>query len=255
MSCELPPSCSSNRDRLVDPRLASALSFLVITKGKGRPLLKVRSILRRTEEDVFREDLLAYLRQHITDQRRVDSLAAPAPAHVLPSATLDGGMLGGGGKGAAAQAHGPDLVRLILPSDKPGKDWKGGQHKKLFRHGTKALYYEKARTFLALVRSPLPLFAVDVPACVLSLMALDTAWLDAADEPAVSNAWRTIKEKTAPGQTAYMAMVRDELRDAWTHHLHLQSTSGASGPEEAPMVWLFSVREERAFLLQWPPRS
>jgi len=241
----------------------------------------VRSILRRTEEDVFREDLLAYLRQHITDQRRVDSLAAPAPTHSLPLATLDGGLLpggggggGGGGKNAAGQAHGPDPIWLLLPSDKPAKDGKGGggggggggqQPKKLFRHGTKALYYEKARSFLALVRSPLPLVAVDVPAGVLSLMALEPAWLlDPADEPAASTAWRAIKERSAaaPGQAAYLARVRDALRERWGPsaqggHGHPPASSGPSGggADEAGLVWLFGVRDERGFLLQWPQRG
>lgn len=221
------------------------LSFLVITKGKGRPLLKVKSILRRTEEDVYREDLLAYLRQHIGDQRRIDTLATPAVPHLLPSAVE--------AVGKSAALSGPDPVRLLLPSDKPIKDSKGS-HKKLFRHGTKALWYEKARSFLALARSPLPLFAVDVPAAVLSHMALDTAWLDDDDSTSAA-AWKVVKEKHQQGQgqtqgqaQGYMNMVRDELRDAW-----VQSMSG--GGEGAGMVWLFGVRDERGFLLHWPTPS
>lgn len=212
----------------------------------------MRSILRRTEEDVFREDLLPYLRQHIADQRRVDTLAAPPASH-LPLVALDtagvlggGGMGGGGGGKAAALAHGAEPVRLILPSDKPIKDSKG-QHKKLFRHGTKALWYEKARSFLALARSPLCLFAVDVPAPVLSLMALETTWLE-PDEAVASVAWKAIKEHCAHSQAAYMNGVRDELRDACAAAQHAQ-------PCEPGMVWLFGVRDERGFLLQWPARG
>lgn len=67
-------------------------------------------------------------------------------------------------------------------------------------------------------------------------MAADPGpWLTGEDE----FAWRAVKEKL--GGAAYATVIRDELRDLW------EWEDGSSGA-----CWLFSVREERGFLLQWP---
>lgn len=140
-----------------------------------------------------------------------------------------------------------------------------------------ALFYEKARSFIALVKSPLPLYGLDIPASVLSTLTLDTSWLSptpdsssgavASDHahgssshahahsghhshsssglPAPLNAaggvdvWRAVKGLIP--QPGYAVLVREELREAW------EDDSGAGA------CWLFSLREEKGLLLVWPP--
>ena len=195
---------------------------------------------------VYREDLLNYLRSHIADQRRVDLTSASTP----PNSHLDRESLL---KPTNNRDISTEQIKLILPGEKGvGKEVKGAR--KLHRHGTKALFWEKARQFLSVVRSPLPLFALDVPSPVLSAMALDTNWLLLPTASAqtveldfhsasAAEAWKTLREKFPLGQPGYASSVRDELREAWESDM-LEGGGGA--------VWLFSVREEKGFLLQWP---
>jgi len=195
---------------------------------------------------VSREELLTYLRTHIADQRRIDLTSASTP----PNSHLDRDALL---KPINDRNVSTEQIKLILPGEKGvGKEVKGAR--KLHRHGTKALFWEKARQFLSVVRSPLPLFALDVPSSVLSAMALDTTWLllpaispQAAEldshSASAAEAWKTLREKFPLGQPGYASSVRDELREFWESDM-LEGGGGA--------VWLFSVREEKGFLLQWP---
>jgi hypothetical protein len=169
-----------------------------------------------------------------------------------------------------------------------------------------ALFYERARLFLASAKSPLALYALDLPCTVLALMTVDpSGWLfppssfnhhssshnnnsnhsnsspfthhhhnnNAHGHSPLSlllgeegdvDAWKVIKDRIAEsagskgGSTVgwgasggagsgggsgggYATTIRDELRSAMD-----DEAGGGLG------VWLFSVREERGFLLQWP---
>lgn len=92
----------------------------------------------------------------------------------------------------------------------------------------------------------MPLVALDVPGHVLCGMAADPAGWLGEDE----FAWRAVKEKLVIGAgggggggagAGYASAIREELRDMW------EWEEGSSSA-----CWLFSVREEKGFLLQWP---
>ncbi|CED82329.1 eIF-2alpha kinase GCN2 [Phaffia rhodozyma] len=228
--------------------LAQGVLFLVICKG--RPLLKVRSILRRYEEDVYREDLLPYLRQQIADQRRVDMLSVPMIVASNSMSHMGSEQLANKANGSSGYV---ELIRLILPGEK-GKEGKMGG-KKLHRYGSKTVYYEKARNFLDYTKSSLPLYALDVTFLTITQMVLDPTWLLAGEDSSIasSDLWKEIKESIPiPG---YANTIKIELRDAWLDGM-IGGVDGSTTMASRPMgVWLFSLREDRGQLLQWPKVS
>ncbi|ODN77808.1 hypothetical protein L202_04931 [Cryptococcus amylolentus CBS 6039] len=204
--------------------------FLIIPRA-SRSAVKVRSILRRSEEEVPRHDLCNHLRIAIADQRRIDASYASAEGSI-PSAQ------------AAALSVEPNQteveIKLILPPEPVVSKGSKGRPVRKHRHGTKSVYYDKASDFAAQTQSTLPLLGVDLPPLLLCQMALDMAWIK-DDE-----VWRTLlaKEGIHAGDRRYAEAVREGVQQ-----MRAGTKGNGSGGNDGWM-WLFSVRDNKGFLLQ-----
>ncbi|WWC92548.1 uncharacterized protein L201_007507 [Kwoniella dendrophila CBS 6074] len=214
--------------------------YLVIPKA-SKTVVKVRSILRKSEEEVSRHDLCNHLRIAISDQRRIDASYASAEGSI-PSAQ------------AAAMSVEPkqaevDIKLLLPPEPMTTKGTKGRPIRK-FRHGTKSVYYEKASDFALQTHSTLPILGVDLPPSMLCQMTLDMSWMT-DDE-----AWRSMmtKEGIATGDRRYAETVRDAVKERKAGGVANGQVGlgGGSGSDkgQGDWCWLFSVREAKGFLLQ-----
>nr|ODN99778.1 PEK/GCN2 protein kinase [Cryptococcus depauperatus CBS 7855] len=205
--------------------------YLVIPKA-NRSSVKVRSILRRSEEEIPRHDLCNYLRIAISDQRRIDTSYVSAEGSI-PSAQ------------AATIPVEPKQaevdIKLILPPEPATAKGTKGRPVRKHRHATKSVYYDKAAEFAAQTKSSLPVLGIDLPPFLLCQLTLDTAWVH-DDE-----AWRAIlsKEGIHPSDRRYADTIREGV-------LHMKANSMDSGNgNECSWMWLFSVRDNRGFLLQY----
>ncbi|WVQ95416.1 hypothetical protein IAU59_002513 [Kwoniella sp. CBS 9459] len=211
--------------------------YLVIPKA-NKTVVKVRSILRKSEEEVSRHDLCNHLRIAIVEQRRIDASYASAEGSI-PSAQ------------AAAMALEPKQaeldIKLVLPPEPMSSKGTKGRPVRKFRHSTKSVYYEKASEFAAQTGSNLPILGIDLPLPILCQMTLDTAWVN-DDE-----AWRSLlaRESISNTDKRYADSVRDAVKScksSESNGLASSISSNAGGP--AGWMWLFSVREAKGFLLQ-----
>jgi len=186
------------------------------TGRREQAAFKVKSILKGTEYELSKQELVGWLQQQIADQRRVDLSISGAsassegfspiipskPAKELPSTSSD--------------------VQLILPVDT----------KKQRKH-VKQLFLDRAfETGVQLknsVHSGLPMLAVDVPPAVFEAMTRSSSWI--TDE----EAWKVVLNTLPPQSSAYAQQIRDAAsrRRAESHRFLI----------------LFAVREERAQLL------
>ncbi|WRT70924.1 uncharacterized protein IL334_007923 [Kwoniella shivajii] len=214
--------------------------YLVIPKA-SKTVVKVRSILRKSEEEVSRNDLCNHLRIAISDQRRIDASYASAEGSI-PSAQ------------AASMSVDPKQaevdIKLLLPPEPVTSKGSKGRPIRKFRHGTKSVYYEKASDFASQTNSTLPILGVDLPLPMLCQMTLDISWI-LDDE-----AWRGLltKEGVSTGDRRYAETVRDAIKErksGGTANGTIGSGAG-NGAEKANIgwCWLFSVREAKGFLLQ-----
>lgn len=93
--------------------------FIVIPKPRSAKM-KVRSVLRRTEEEVPRQDLHTWIRQAISDQRRIDIQSAVSTSTGNTSSDIGGG----GDKNGARDyhhhsSHSTQLMLLGHGADRP----------------------------------------------------------------------------------------------------------------------------------------
>ncbi|KAH9943970.1 hypothetical protein B0H21DRAFT_747282 [Amylocystis lapponica] len=170
---------------------------------------KVKSVLRGTEEEVSRQNLVVYLQHQIAEQKRIDASVSGSP--VLAE-----------GLSAARETTSASDVQVLLPGDA-----------KKQRKQTKQMFLDRAfDTSMQLkdaVAAGLPTLAVDVSCAVFEAMTKNAGWV--ADE----DAWKAISAAFPPQHAAYAHQVRDAVvrRKADGHKFLL----------------LFLVREDRVFLL------
>ncbi|KAL0241915.1 hypothetical protein I308_106089 [Cryptococcus tetragattii IND107] len=227
--------------------------YLVIPKA-SRSTIKIRSILRRSEVEVPRNDLCNHLRIVISDQRRIDASYATAEGSI-PSAQ------------AAALSVEPKQteveIKLILPPEPMSAKGTKGRPVRKHRHGTKSVYYDKASDFATQTQSTLPVLGIDLPPLLICQLTLDTAWIT-DDE-----AWRSLlnKEGVHPGDRRYMDSIREGVQQMRAGGGGTGSSGGGGGGggggsggagaggggsmgRDNGWVWLFSVRDSKGFLLQ-----
>ncbi|ORX40873.1 kinase-like domain-containing protein [Kockovaella imperatae] len=191
--------------------------YLVIPRA-NRPTLKVRSILKRTEEEVLRAELCVYLRLAIAEQRRIDATYASAEGS-MPS--LQAAAL-------AVDTRSSDIdIRLVLPPEPNSAKGTKGRPVRKHRHVTKTVYYDKASEFAESTRSTLPIVGVDLAPSILAQMALESSWL--SDE----EAWRTLLAPFSTADRRYVESIRDAIVD-------IKSKSEGDG-----WLWLFGVRDNK----------
>lgn len=194
--------------------------FLVI--ARNRPTLKIRNVLRRSEEEVERKELVNWLRNSIAEQRRIDASYALVDAPMAKE--IDG---------ADPQTSKTEIdIRLVLPPEPMSSQSRTkGKTVRKYRHVTKTVYYDKAHDFALSVKSSLPVLGVDLPTDLLSRISHETGWVNSGDE------WRSAVLSSLPTSERHYA---EQVRDAVKAH---QKHPGGN-------LWLFSVRDARGYLLQ-----
>ncbi|KDQ55382.1 hypothetical protein JAAARDRAFT_37399 [Jaapia argillacea MUCL 33604] len=183
---------------------------------RDQPAFKIKSVLKGTEYEVARQDLVSWLQQQISEQKRVDAstsgvaIVAENP-QVIPNVIT------------RESSNTPD-VQLLLPGDT-----------KKQRKQAKQLFTDRAFSagdqIKSAFQSGMCVVAVDVPPTVFDAMvaARNSAWV--SDE----EAWRQILNGFPSGHSLYAHQVRDAV-----------SRKKGDGHR---FVLLFSVRDERAQLL------
>ncbi|KAI0266451.1 kinase-like domain-containing protein [Gloeopeniophorella convolvens] len=189
---------------------------------RDQPAFKIKSILKGTEYDVSRAELVPWLQEQIAEQKRLDADTSGAAA------------LSEGSQGLVrSKSSGPmPEVQLILPGDTRKQ-----------RKQTKQIFLEKGETFRRLranpfemgvqirsaVQSGLPIVAVDTPANVFDALCKSSNWVT-DDEP-----WKAIASSFPLASTGYAPQIREAV-----------SRRRAEGHR---FILLFAVRDERVHLL------
>ncbi|KAF8060720.1 kinase-like domain-containing protein [Lyophyllum atratum] len=183
------------------------------TARRDQPAFKVKSILKGSETDLSRQELVGWLHHEIAEQKRIDlstsgaQITSDVGIHPLPNKDL---------------SVTPD-VQLLLPS---------ADTKKQRKH-VKQLFYDRAfETGVELksaFQTGMPTLAVDVPPVVFDSMTRSSAWIT-EEEP-----WKSILLSFPTPHTAYAHQLREAAakRKAEGHRFLI----------------LFAVREERVQLL------
>ncbi|THH00815.1 hypothetical protein EW026_g1755 [Hermanssonia centrifuga] len=183
------------------------------TARRDQPAFKVKSVLKGTEYEVSRQELVAFLHQQIAEQKRMDASMSGAPLVSESSHSF----------GAPKEVAGSVDVQLILPTDA-----------KKQRKQTKQMFLDRAFEFGLELKntasqSGIPTVAVDVPTTVFEEMIKNTGWVTDED------AWKAIATSFPPQHSAYAHQVREAIIK--------RKADGCK------FLILFAVREERAFLL------
>ncbi|KAJ7749951.1 hypothetical protein B0H16DRAFT_1675473 [Mycena metata] len=185
------------------------------TGRRDQLAFKVKSILKGTEYELTRQELIGWLQQQIAEQKRIDASTSGAvrfsditpTMHPVPSKEV----------GAAS------AVQLLLPVDA-----------KKQRKQVKQLFMDRAfETGLEIesgVHAGMPILAVDVLPAVFDAMIKSSAWL--TDE----EIWKALAASFPVQQWAYAQQVREAVVKRKT--------------EGHPYILLFAVREERVQLLK-----
>ncbi|KAG8220630.1 kinase-like domain-containing protein [Butyriboletus roseoflavus] len=173
---------------------------------------KVKSILRGTEDEISRQDLVSWLHQQIAEQKRIDSST---------SGTIDYPSTIPASVGSKDTSGGGD-VQLMLPLDT----------KKQRKHVKQILLdraYERGAHLKATITSGIPMLAIDVPSAVYDSLVRSPNWIHDDD------VWKTIVSSMPTLQTAYAFQLREAVakRKAEGH----------------PFILLYATREERIQVL------
>ncbi|KAJ7596327.1 kinase-like domain-containing protein [Mycena floridula] len=183
---------------------------------RDQTAFKVKSILKGDETDVTRQDLIPWLRQEISEQRRIDITTAQVPifsdAPVAPYSTK----------------FPISVVQPVLPVTDTKKQRK--QVKNIFEDRA----FETAEEIRKIFVKPegMPTIVVDVPAAVFDMMIKSSTWLTDEEH------WKTMWNLFPPHHTAtsYPQQIKDAVLK--------RKTDGYK------FVLLYGVRQERMQLLQ-----
>lgn len=197
--------------------------------GQTEPYeFKVKSVLRGTEHEILRQDLVPWLQHQIAEQKKSEASASGishilSESHALSPSTSNASSLIRDAYSANAD------VQVLLPGDTST-----GTMKKQ-RRQTKQLFLDRAyemRTRLKnALQTPgaLPMLAVDVPPAVFDVLGRSDAWVTDDD------AWRAVLGLVPAQHVSYAQQVREAV-----------AKRRADG---AGFLMLFAVREERLALL------
>ncbi|KAL1666492.1 hypothetical protein GGF50DRAFT_113198 [Schizophyllum commune] len=189
--------------------------FTVYPRPRGgkrdQLVLKVKSLLRGTEYELSRSELVPWLQQQIAEQKRVDLATSGTP--VLSDAQLPA---------VAKEPSTQQDLQLLLPVDTK----KQRKHvKQLFTDRA----FETSMKVKTSAQTGMPTLAVDLPAAVFDAMVRSSQWI--TDE----EAWRGIMSLFPTQHSAYAQQVRE---------------AAAKRKEEGyAYILLYAVREDRIQLL------
>ncbi|KAJ3727200.1 kinase-like domain-containing protein [Lentinula guzmanii] len=179
---------------------------------------KVKSILKGTEYEVSKADLIGWLQHEIGEQKRIDSTTVCTPA----SSRLGVSSISQIGRSTAVLPPGSSDVQLCLP-----------QETKKQRRQVKQMFldraYDVSSDLKATFQSPsgMPVVAVDISSSLFDTLTRNVSWLN--DE----EVWKGLVGEFS--NTGYAQQVREAVAK--------KKTEGNS------WVLLVGVREERAGLL------
>ncbi|PPQ98103.1 hypothetical protein CVT26_003273 [Gymnopilus dilepis] len=186
--------------------------------GRNLPAFKVKSILKGTEVDLSRAELVTWLQQQITEQKRIDATTSGAPNLAEPISNISTVK-----STVKEPAAGPD-IHLVLPDPKKQRK----QTKQIFMEKA----FEKAEKIKTSFQNGMPIVAVDVAPQHFDAMVKNSAWI--SDE----ESWKAISSMFPPQHSGYAPTVRDAVlkRKADGH----------------TYVILYALRDDRAQLLAIP---
>ncbi|KIJ60152.1 hypothetical protein HYDPIDRAFT_139699 [Hydnomerulius pinastri MD-312] len=173
---------------------------------------KVKSILKGTEYEVSRQDLVGWLHQQISEQKRIDSSTSGASSYPDILQSTPSGKENSGGSD----------VQLILPVDTK-KQRKNVKQILLDRA------YERGTHLKAATQNGIPMLVIDVPNTVFDGLVRSSNWVH--DE----EAWKTIVASMPALQSAYAQQVRE--------------AAAKRKAEGHPFLILYATREERMQVL------
>ncbi|KII86233.1 hypothetical protein PLICRDRAFT_114396 [Plicaturopsis crispa FD-325 SS-3] len=180
--------------------------------ARPAPAFKVKSVLKGTEYEITRQELVGWLHQQIAEQKRIDASTSGAPAFTENLST----------SATAKEMPASDEVQLILPADT-----------KKQRRQTKQIFSDRAFDITTQLKSEvlsgMPTVGVDVTPTVFDMLTRSAAWLTDEDT------WRSVVAAFPSQHTAYAPLIREAVakRKAEGHKF----------------VLLVGVREERVGLL------
>ncbi|KAK7057453.1 kinase-like domain-containing protein [Favolaschia claudopus] len=175
---------------------------------------KVKSILKGTEYELTRQELVGWLQQQLAEQKRIDATTSGA----LRFSEM------GTHPVVSKEPVAANAVQLLLPVDA-----------KKQRKQVKQLFMDRGSFETGLeiesgIHSGMPILAVDVVPAAFDIMIKSATWL--CDE----DAWKTLTAVFPAQQWAYAQQVREAIVKRKT--------------EGHRYILLFAVREERAQLLK-----
>ncbi|KAI0029609.1 kinase-like domain-containing protein [Vararia minispora EC-137] len=182
---------------------------------RDQSFFKIKSILKGTEFEVSRQELVPWLQQQIVEQKRIDATTSGAP--VLTETTQ--------GPVTSKDPSNNAEVQLVLPGDAK-KTWK--QKKQMFLD--KAFDY--AIQIQSAAQSGIPMVAVDVGPVTFDLLCKSPVWLTDDD------AWKAVVSSFPIPNPSYANQIREAI--------NRRRYDGAR------FVILFGVREERSHLMTMP---
>ncbi|KAJ7668466.1 kinase-like domain-containing protein [Mycena polygramma] len=184
------------------------------TGRRDQLAFKVKSILKGTEYELTRQELVSWLQQQIAEQKRFDASTCGAlrfsdisTSHSVPSKEV-----------MAASA-----VQLLLPVD-------AKKQRKQVKHLFMDRAFETGLEIESGIQAGMPILAVDVIPAVFDAMIKGTTWL--TDE----EVWKALAAAFPVQQWAYAQQIRDAVVKLKT--------------ENHRYILLFAVREERVQLLK-----
>ncbi|KAG6330107.1 hypothetical protein ID866_8983 [Astraeus odoratus] len=182
------------------------------TGRRDQAAFKVKSILKGTEYEVSRQDLVSWLQQQIAEQKRIDLSTSGASNH----ADMVHTTLAGGGSSTAGD------VQLVLPVD-------AKKQRKQVKQILLDRAYERSTELKAAIQNGVPMIAVDVPSTVFDGLVRSSLWVQ-DDE-----AWKIVVASMPAMQSAYSNQIRDAV--------------ARRKLEGHAFVVLYATREERMQLL------
>ncbi|KIJ97967.1 hypothetical protein K443DRAFT_104703 [Laccaria amethystina LaAM-08-1] len=182
------------------------------TGRRDHPAFKVKSILKGTEYELSRQELVGWLQHHIAEQKRIDTATSGAP--VISESVS--------GLPPTKDTPASSDIQLLLPIDikKQRK-----QVKQLFLDRA----FETSTQIKSAIQTGIPTLAIDVAPAIFDAMVKSQSWITDED------AWKPIVAAFPTQHSAYAQQLREAI---------LKRRS-----EGHPFILLFAVREERIQLL------
>jgi len=183
------------------------------TTKREQAAFKVRNMLKGTEYDISRAELVPWLQQQIAEQKKIDSSTSGVAA--VPDLPV-------GSVALSKESGVSSEIQLLLP----------GETKKQLKRSKQMFMdraFDTASELKSSVQSGLPVIAVDVPSLVFEALVRDSSWVTDED------AWKAILAGLPSQHSGYGNQIRDAVMKRKS--------------EGRRFVLLFAVREERVQIL------